>query len=587
MKAIRMLDGAVIDRIAAGEVVERPASVVKELVENALDAGATRIDVRIEAGGRRLIEVVDDGHGMSSDAAVLAFRQHATSKIATVDDLDDIRTLGFRGEALASIAAVARVEMQTGTGEGAGTVLRIEETDEPSLRASVGSRGTRLRVSDLFYNTPARLKHLRTNATEAGHVAAVVEDFALLRPDIALTLTVDGRERLVAPPVGALDERIHQVLGAAVAESWIAVEGSGEIRVDGGVTSPEHTRSNRRHIHLFVNGRVVSDGRLAHAIVSGFDSLLGHRRFPVAVLFLTLDPAEVDVNVHPRKAEVRFVEPGRVFASLRRSVATALASQLAPPRAALQSPTADGVVRDTSGDTWSLADGAAAAPSLPLRDWMSIGGAGARGRRDSAEDQSATPIEGTPGAVQPIAQYANTYILAVDDEGLLIIDQHVAHERVLYEQVLEQRGRRRVPVQGLLVPETVELTALEVAAAEQHHELLATFGFEIEPFGGRTWTLRTVPEVLGARRGAPTLRALLASLADERGSGAAEHIQNQVAASIACHAAVKANQPLTREVMASLIAQLGECESPTRCPHGRPIMLRLEHRAIERQLGRH
>ena len=585
MKAIRMLDGAVIDRIAAGEVVERPASVVKELVENALDAGASRIDIRIEAGGRRLIEVDDDGHGMTPDDAELAFRQHATSKIATVEDLDDIGTLGFRGEALASIAAVARVEMHTGTGEGAGAEVRVAEGSPPTVRPSAGPRGTRLRVHELFHNTPARRKHLRTDSTEAGHVAAVVEDFALLRPDVGLSLSVDGRERLVAPPVGALDERIHQVLGAAVAESWVPVEGGGEIRVSGGVTSPEHTRSNRRHIHLFVNGRVISDGRLSHAVVSGFDTLLGHRRFPVAALFLMLDPTLVDVNVHPRKAEVRFVEPGRVFAALRRGVATALAHELVPPRAWPVAPQDDAVVRDAAAASWTIPAAASGAPSLPLRNWMPVGRPGSG--QHLRGDQTATPITGTTGAVQPLAQYANTYILAVDDGGLLIIDQHVAHERVLYEQVLEQRRRRRVAVQGLLVPETVELTAHEVAAAEQYQELLATFGFEIEPFGGRTWTLRTVPEVLGARRGAPTLRALLASLADERGGEAAQHIQNQVAASIACHAAVKANQPLTREVMASLISQLGECDAPTRCPHGRPIMLRLDHQAIERQLGRH
>ena len=582
MQAIRLLQGAVIDRIAAGEVVERPASVVKELIENALDAGAARIDVRIQAGGRQLIEVDDDGHGMSPDDAALAFRQHATSKIQTVDDLDDIRTLGFRGEALASIAAVARVQMHTGTGAGAGTEIRVEDPEPPALRVSPGPRGTRVRVHELFYNTPARLKHLRTDSTEGGHVAAVVEDFALLRPDVALTLSVDGRERLSAPPVGSLDERIHQMLGAEVAECWISVEGGGEIRVSGGVTGPEHTRSNRRHIHLFVNGRVVSDGRLAHAIVSGFDTLLDRRRFPVAAVFVALDPAEVDVNVHPRKAEVRFVEPGRVFAALRRAVATALASQLPPPRAWPQSPAPDGAVHDGPGiaGTGRGRD----APSLPLREWAPVGGPPSDGPRAS---RSAAAFESASGAIQPIAQYANTYILAVDDEGLLIIDQHVAHERVLYEQVLEQRSRRRVPVQGLLVPETVELTAIEAAAAEQHQELLTTFGFEIESFGGRTWALRTVPEVLGARRGTPPLRALLTSLADERGGEAADRIQREVAASIACHAAVKANQPLTREVMASLLVQLGECDAPTRCPHGRPIMLRLDHRAIERQLGRH
>lgn len=591
MSRIRVLDPIVVDRIAAGEVVERPESVVKELIENSLDAGARRVEVRIEAGGRSLIEVGDDGHGMDAADAGLAFTQHATSKIDTVEDLDHIATLGFRGEALASIAAVSRVELLTGSGDGVGTRLRVEGGIAGRVESAAAPRGTRIRVRDLFFNTPARHKHLKTDSTELGRVAAVVQQFALLRPEVHFTLTAEGRERLVAPPVAGLAERVHQVLGADVAEAWIPVEDSGRrIAVSGGVTDPQHTRGDRRQVYLFVNGRAIADGRLAHAVISAYDTLLERRRFPVAVLFLQLPEDDVDVNVHPRKAEVRFVDPGRAYAAVRRAVQLALAHHMSPPKIRFNEdrrppPGLDG------GGAPSLRGALEA--SLPLRDWRSIrpsGGGAPEGQVAEPEKGSAarTPaFVGTRGALQPLAQYANTYILAADDDGLLVIDQHVAHERVLFERILAQRRARAIPVQRLLVPETLDLSPQETATAEEHGEILAELGFEIEPFGGTTWAIRSVPEVLRSGRGGPTVRALLDTLAAELGPEAGGDAERELAASLACHAAVRANQPLSMEVMSFLLGELAECEAPTRCPHGRPVLIRLEHGDLERRLGRH
>jgi DNA mismatch repair protein MutL len=595
MSRIRLLASAIIDRIAAGEVVERPASVVKELIENSLDAGATRVHVRVESGGRQLIEVADDGHGIDEADAHLAFIQHATSKVDTLEDLDRIATLGFRGEALASIAAISRVDMVTGTGEGTATRVRVEGAGSARIEVAAAPRGTRIQVRDLFYNTPARRKHLRTDATEMQRVASAVQEFALLRPDVHFLLVGDGRERLVAPPVADLRGRVHQVLGAEVAEAWIPLlhEGS-RVTVRGGITDPLYSRANRNDIHLFVNGRAIADARLRHAVVVAFDTLLERGRAPVAAVFLEMPMEDVDVNVHPRKAEVRFVEPGRVFGTLRRAVAEALARHTVPPplrpsdaRGAIgvSPPAVPGAMSaETSGARAGAGDIVTVRePTLPMRDWVTTPGAA----RPQPEVDSGGAIPGTFGAIQPLAQYANTYILAADDEGLLIIDQHVAHERILYERILADRRGAALPVQRLLVPETIDLSAAEAEIAEEHRELLASFGFELDPFGGSTWAIRTTPELLSSRRAEPTLRALLGKLADEAGEAAGEQAMREIAASLACHSAVRANQPLSLEVMGHLVGELTACEAPNRCPHGRPVLVRVEHGALEKQLKRH
>ncbi len=609
MSRIRILDPAVIDRIAAGEVVERPASVIKELVENALDAQSNRLDIRVEGGGIGLIEVADNGHGMDAADAALAFSQHATSKVSVVEDLDAIDTLGFRGEALASIASVSRVDLSTGTGEGAGVRVQVEGGEILSADSIAWPRGTTLRVADLFYNTPARLKHLRTQATEFGHIARAVQDYALAMMEVHFTLRHGKRSVLSAPAVATLHERVHQVLGADVASAWLPVEyASGGIRVSGGITIPDHARPNRQAIRWYVNNRPIADYRLTHALMGAYDNLLDAGKFPVAVLFLEISPAEVDVNVHPRKAEVRFTHAGRIYGAVRSAVHTTLASHLPPTRIQARAELAGAepgsrsswVGRGGSGsDVDPYGHGESRHAALPIRDWIvseGRGGASLEGQARSHPGSTAAgevmvdvgrpTISGTFGIIQPLAQYANTYILAADDQGLLIIDQHVAHERILYEQVLGQMSQRGVEAQHLLVPETLDLDAAEVELLHEHGELLGALGFEVDDFGGGSWAIRTAPAMLEGRRLVDTLRSLLASLSFGGGAEALEEARRAAAATIACHAAVRANHPLTREEMVRLVADLSLCDAPTRCPHGRPVLLRVDHDEIEKRLGR-
>ncbi len=609
MSRIKILDAAVIDRIAAGEVVERPASVIKELVENALDAQSNRLDIRVEDGGTRLIEVVDDGHGMDASDAKLAFSQHATSKVSVVEDLDAIDTLGFRGDALASIATVSRVDLSTGTGEGAGVRVRVEGGAILSTDPIAWPRGTTLRVADLFYNTPARLKHLRTQATEFGHIARAVQDYALAMMEVHFTLRHGKRSVLSAPAVATLRERVHQVLGADVVSAWLPVEyTSGGMRISGGITMPEHARPNRQAIRWYVNGRPITDYRLTHALMGAYENLLDGGKFPVAVLFLEMSPGEVDVNVHPRKAEVRFASAGRIYGAVRSAVHTTLASHLPPTR--IQARAEPAGSEPGSSSTWigGTGSGGVTTPygggeprhaALPISDWIvSEGRVAADGEGqarpqpdkivagDAMADAGRATISGTAGVIQPLAQYANTYILAADDQGLLIIDQHVAHERILYEQVLEQMSQRGVEAQHLLVPETLDLDAAEAELLRERGELLGSLGFVVDDFGGASWAIRTAPAMLGGRRLADTLRSLLASLGAGGGAEALEEARRAAAATIACHAAVRANHPLTREEMVRLVADLSRCDAPTRCPHGRPVLLRVDHDELEKRLGR-
>ncbi len=609
MSRIRILDPAVIDRIAAGEVVERPASVIKELVENALDAQSNRLDIRVEGGGIGLIEVADNGHGMDAADAALAFSQHATSKVSVVEDLDAIDTLGFRGEALASIASVSRVDLSTGTGEGAGVRVQVEGGEILSADSIAWPRGTTLRVADLFYNTPARLKHLRTHATEFGHIARAVQDYALAMMEVHFTLRHGKRSVLSAPAVATLHERVHQVLGADVASAWLPVEyASGGIRVSGGITIPDHARPNRQAIRWYVNNRPIADYRLTHALMGAYDNLLDAGKFPVAVLFLEISPAEVDVNVHPRKAEVRFTHAGRIYGAVRSAVHTTLASHLPPTRIQARAELAGAEPGSRSswvgrggsgGDVAPYGHGEPRHAALPISDWIvseGRGGASLEGQARSHPGSTAAgevmvdvgrpTISGTFGIIQPLAQYANTYILAADDQGLLIIDQHVAHERILYEQVLGQMSQRGVEAQHLLVPETLDLDAAEVELLHEHGELLGALGFEVDDFGGGSWAIRTAPAMLEGRRLVDTLRSLLASLSFGGGAEALEEARRAAAATIACHAAVRANHPLTREEMVRLVADLSLCDAPTRCPHGRPVLLRVDHDEIEKRLGR-
>ena len=582
-----------IDRIAAGEVVERPASVIKELVENSLDAGATRVSVQLEEAGTGLIEVVDDGQGIDPVDVELAFAQHATSKVATLDDLDAIATMGFRGEALASIVSVSRVELTTGTGDGPGVRIKMDGGKNRHVKQVAWPRGTRVRVADLFFNTPARRKNLKKPATELRHASQTIIDYALCRPDIYVSLVHGKRTLMAAPPAGTLADRVHHVFGAQVASHWLPVEGrSGSLSIRGGITGPEHQRPNRNEIRWFVNGRPISDYRLVHALVSAYESLLDHRRFPVSVIFLELPVRDVDVNVHPRKAEVRFGNPSAVYRAVRNSVRESLARHLPPVNILRRDGRRSGYIVESgnvaNGSGWQQNPAVAAAESqaLPVDDWIVT-----EGTPTAVHEHGVSPedkgISGTAGSIRPLAQYDNTYIVAADRKGLLVIDQHVAHERVLYEQVLAQVEARAVEAQHLLVPETLELSASEAAVIESQSNLLESMGFTIEPFGGKTWALRTAPAILGNRDLSETVRSLIASLEQGAGAEALNDARQDMAASIACHAAVRANHPLTREEMVRLIADLERCEAPTRCPHGRPILVRVDHEELERRLKRH
>ncbi len=589
MGSIHILDPLVIDRIAAGEVVERPASVIKELVENSLDAGAKRVSVQLEDAGIGLIEVVDDGHGMDPGDVELAFAQHATSKVTTLDDLDAIATMGFRGEALASIASVSHIELTTGTGDGPGVRIKMDGGESRHVEQVAWPGGTTVRVADLFFNTPARRKNLKKPTTELRHAGQTVTDYAIGRPDIYLSLAHGKRTLMAAPPAATLADRVHHVLGAQVASHWLPVEGhSGSLSIHGGITGPEHQRPNRNEIRWFVNGRPVSDYRLAHALVSAYESLLDHRRFPVSAIFLELPVQDVDVNVHPRKAEVRFANPSAVYRAVRNAVRESLARHL-PPVKILPRDARPPVGRGAGGSGRSPYGAVARdgdSRELPVDDWIV-----AQGTATAIDERTAPPmgaeISGTAGSIRPLAQYDNTYIVAADRKGLLVIDQHVAHERVLYEQVLAQIEARAVEAQHLLVPEMIELSAGEAAVVEGQRDLLESLGFALEPFGGNTWAVRTAPAILRHRDLGEMVRALIASLEQGAGAEALDDVRREMAASIACHAAVRANHPLTREEMVRLIADLERCEAPTRCPHGRPILVRVDHDELLRRLKRH
>lgn len=598
MGRIHLLDPFVIDRIAAGEVVERPASVIKELVENSLDAGARRVSVQLEAAGIGLIEVVDDGHGMDAGDVELAFAQHATSKVATLDDLDGIATMGFRGEALASIASVSRIELTTGTGDGPGVRIKMDGGERRHVEHVAWPRGTTVRVTDLFFNTPARRKNLKKPTTELRQASQTMTDYALCRPDIYIGLAHGKRTLMAVPPAATLADRIHHVLGAEVGSHWLPVEGhSGSLSIHGGITDPEHQRPNRNEIRWFVNERPVSDYRLAHALVSAYESLLDHRRFPVSAIFLELPVEDVDVNVHPRKAEVRFANPSAVYRAVRNAVRESLARHLPPVKILPRDVRSPVGGPGGSADVGTAAGGTDAPPyaagtllgeshQLPVDDWIVAQGTPVAGD-DLATPSAGGEISGTAGSIRPLAQYDNTYIVAADRKGLLVIDQHVAHERVLYEQVLAQIEARAVEAQHLLVPEMIELSAGDAVVVEAQRDLLESLGFALEPFGGNTWAVRTAPAILGHRDLGEMVRALIASLEQGAGPEALDDVRREMAASIACHAAVRANHPLTREEMVRLIADLERCESPTRCPHGRPILVRIDHDELLRRLKRH
>jgi DNA mismatch repair protein MutL len=604
MSKIRVLADHVANQIAAGEVVERPASVAKELVENSIDAGATRITIEIEAGGRRLLKVSDDGEGMVRDDAILAFERHATSKIRASDDLIAIGTLGFRGEALASIASVAKVELTTSTEEAAaGTRVNIDGGRMRDVKDAAHPRGTTLIVRDLFFNVPARRKFLRSEATETFHLTNLITHYALAHPEIAFAFVNNGRDVVRAVAAKNLRERAYQIFGEAFLENLLEVDGgdAAVARVTGFVSAPRDRRTSRDSQYLFVNRRFVRDRMIGRSLSEGYRSILPYGVYPAALLFVETPLEEVDVNVHPAKTEVRFRRPDAVADAVRDSVRRALASAGFAEQEA-QIPKVEPQPATPLPPSFQTAATAAVSvsPPQPRIEFAPLpsGDEIARDIEDMLRSSSASSVSALPplnsaqrlvravtpetvsANIRPLGQLEESFIIATDDEGLLLIDQHVAHERVLFDKYRALESERRVESQQLLVPETFELTPAQAAVFDQLAPELEVYGFELMRLSGRTVAIRAVPADLPAGEARNMLAELLDTVDAEKKSSARETLRDEIAASLACHAAIKVNMSLTPEKMRWLIDRLLQTSSPTTCPHGRPVILRLGMRDI-------
>jgi len=692
MGRIRILSDQVANQIAAGEVVDRPASVVKELLENALDAGANRVRVEVEAGGSKLIRIADDGCGMNRDDALLAFERHATSKLRTANDLLSIATLGFRGEALPSIASVARVTLETATGpeEGqnpTGTRLQIAGGKILHVDDAALPRGTTISVADLFFNTPARRKFLRAESTELSHVTALVTHYALVHPEKHFELLSASHTLVSAPPVSRTAERIYQIFGKDTLEQLLPVAAEapleraglpepppwkkdydeeprdpGHLRLSGFYSKPELQKLNRNSIYIFVNKRLIRDKLLMHAITEAYRNIIPPTSFPVVLLFLEMPPEEVDVNVHPAKTEVRFRQGSRIHDFVRDSLRTALikAKPAAGFLAALDSaalaspslmppgisplpgaPRAAGDVELSPGppdsEPLSLELAIAGAERLELTAQVieptpvrlpfepsafrpgAFAGVGDLAQTAAAIFQGALPeptqgcspnheestvglataqIEAQQaaqtlnhlGSLKALGQLRESFILATGEDGLWIIDQHVAHERILFEKILRARTVEQIQRQRLLMPLLVELKPSQMVVFAQIAKELESNGFEVEPFGPRTLAVKAAPVGLEGT----SLEKALSEVIDQSASDAEEVAGNQnltalrtrVAASIACHSAIKVNTPLDPARMEWLLLELAKTEHPTNCPHGRPIALLYSWREIQRAFHR-
>jgi DNA mismatch repair protein MutL len=588
MGHITRLPEDLANQIAAGEVVERPASVVKELIENAIDAGASRITVTVEYGGKKLVRVEDDGAGMDPDDARLSLERHATSKIRRADDLGAILTLGFRGEALPSIASVSHFRLRTRLrGQGSGTEIRVNAGVIESMVEAAGPEGTLVEVADLFYNLPARRKFLKSDAAESAQISKMVTQLALCYPALGFTLVSAGRSVLACPPVRSVADRLFQLYGDRPDLVEVRRESAG-VEVTGFVAALAEQGPTRGPQHVFVNRRIVKDRTIAHAILDAYSVASNRERSPEVHLFLDVPPDRVDVNVHPTKAEVRFKEQSLVHEVVRRAVGDALGTAPAPE---LQLRPSDLVAGHPLPQTIPgvLAGGVYSSRWVPpSSDWRGPQAIGPPAAEAARDDVGVAPAPAPPGLrpLVPLGQFRHTFILAVDDEGIAIVDQHVAHERVLFERMMERLTERPLESQGLLIPLLLEMGPAEREALLTRREALERFGFEIDRFGTDTIRVSAAPALLPREDCERALRALATDLDGlDRGLGIEDALK-RIAALTACHAAVKANDPLTMEKMVHILEELRATAYSTVCPHGRPVMLRITRREIEKNFER-
>jgi len=642
MGRIHILSDQVANKIAAGEVVERPASVVKELLENSLDAGATSIRVEAEAGGRRLIRVADDGCGMIRDDALLALERHATSKIARVEELESIATLGFRGEALPSIASVSRMLLETRAAEEpAGSRIEVAGGKILSVADCVRPPGTSITVRDLFFNVPARRKFLRSEQTELAHIASLVTHYSLAHPSKSFELTHEGKKLLDAPPVLTPAERVFQVFGAETLEELIELEPrtaqEGRFTLSGFISRPQVQKSNRNSIFLFVNRRLIRDRLLLHAISAAYANLMPPSAFPFALLFLDCDPGEVDVNVHPSKTEVRFRASSFVHDFVRDTLREALVASRPAPAAPPPSPVPvppraqpqpgarlpfseftqaiedfrfTGIPGESPRSVLpdlQLAPPPGPEPRLSLVPGPPLEPAGGPPQWSAPPEPAAAPrlrVPDTHGAipqglaldapssmaslddVRILGQLHDSFIIAAGADGLWIIDQHVAHERILFEQFLDRLLRGRAEQQRLLLPVVVTLTPAQEADFQRIASELELAGFEAEPFGQRTIAIKAVPADLPPAAAEEVFFEILEIADSEMRRSTPEDFRRAMAASLACRSAIKINTRLEPEKMEWLVRQLARTRYPMSCPHGRPVALRYSNREILRSFHR-
>ena len=675
MGRIHVLPEHVANKVAAGEVVERPASVVKELLENALDAGATRIKINVEAGGKKLIQITDNGCGMVRDDAMLAFERHATSKIKDAEDLLSVATLGFRGEALPSIASVSRLHLETRAAEtSAGTILEINGGKMARVEEAGLPEGTSITVRDLFFNTPARKKFLKAESTELSHIASLVTHYALAHPEKHFELHSATNAMLVAPPVAGYSERVYQVFGKETLDQLIPVAAvqalervglpqpprwrrqkereeeqeedengnavsppePGEMRLHGFVSKPEIQKLNRNSIFIFVNGRLIRDRLVQHGLTEAYRNIIPPTVYPVVLLFLELPPGEVDVNVHPSKTEVRFRQPSVMHDFVRDTVRAALMKARPAPQftTEIHAHATAGSGLTPGAREWEPPSDLASASGAPARPLYEPAAAGfalqapaaqpvsarfqfeggiaveanaaipvARGLEsrfaeaipETIPDNGCAPALDTQeeettlaalSTLHPLGQIRNSFILAVNEDGLWIVDQHVAHERVLFERILKQRTAQKVESQRLLMPIVLELSPAQQAVFAEIADELQHNGFEAEPFGARSVAVKVAPAGVDAAAVEHMLHELLDHISREEQSLNLEKIRARIAASIACHAAIKVNMPLEQNKMDWLLAELAKTDHPMSCPHGRPVVLRYSVKDIQKAFKR-
>jgi DNA mismatch repair protein MutL len=594
---ITRLPADLANQIAAGEVVERPASIVKELVENAIDAGATRVAIHIELGGKKQVRVEDNGEGMEPDDARLAIERHATSKIKSASDLAAIRTLGFRGEALPSIASVSHFVLRTrARGQQAGTEIRVNGGTVASAVEVGAPEGTLIEVNDVFYNLPARRKFLKADGAESAQVSRITTQLALAHPEVGFTLTSAGRTVLQCPPAVSLRDRLFQLYGER-GDLIDVGKDAGGLRLTGYIAALAEQGPTRGPQNIFLNRRIIKDRTIAHAIIDAYSQASIKERSPEVHLFIEMAPDAVDVNVHPTKAEVRFRDQSMVHEVVRRALMDALGQGGVPqlqlrPETVVTLPVAATIPGVLGGgafpNRWVPGAGAQTLPTADLP--TAAASAAGTGFPSTALGTGSRPVS-EPTSIDirpmiPLGQFRDTFIIAIDDEGVAIIDQHVAHERVLFERVMERLTAGRLESQRLLVPIVLDVAASAHDALVARAPELERFGFEVESFGVASLKVTAVPALLGAEDCAKALAALAEDLEGlDRGAHVQDALQ-RIAATTACHAAVKANYPLTYEKMTHILDELRATAYSTVCPHGRPVMLRLTRREIEKNFDR-